>query len=60
MDKQAVLKEFKDAKALLEGHFLLSSGLHSEMYLQCARVLMCPKRAARVCGALAEKIRLNI
>ncbi|HRW29495.1 MAG: orotate phosphoribosyltransferase [Alphaproteobacteria bacterium] len=60
MNKEAVLKEFRDAKALLEGHFLLSSGLHSEMYLQCARVLMCPERAARLCSALAEKIRLNI
>ncbi|MBL4602627.1 MAG: orotate phosphoribosyltransferase [Emcibacteraceae bacterium] len=60
MDKQDVLKEFRDAKALLEGHFLLSSGLHSEMYLQCARVLMCPKRAARLCATLAEKIKLTI
>lgn len=60
MNKEEVLKEFKDAKALLEGHFLLSSGLHSEKYLQCARVLMDPKRAARVCSALAEKIELSI
>ncbi len=60
MDQDEVLKEFREAKALLEGHFLLSSGLHSEKYLQCARVLMDPARAARVCSALAEKIKLTI
>lgn len=60
MDQDEVLKEFREAKALLEGHFLLSSGLHSEKYLQCARVLMDPIRAARVCAALADKITANI
>ncbi len=52
-----VLAEFKAAGALLEGHFILSSGLHSSRYLQCARVLMDPKRAGRVCAGLAEKVR---
>jgi orotate phosphoribosyltransferase len=51
-----VLDEFRNAGALLEGHFLLSSGKHSPVYLQCARVLMDPKRAERLCKALAEKI----
>ncbi len=60
MDKDQVLQEFKDAGALLEGHFLLSSGLHSEKYLQCARVLMNPERAARICSALADKISATI
>lgn len=60
MDKDAVLNEFRDAEALLEGHFLLSSGLHSEMYLQCARVMMDPARGARICSALADKIRNTI
>ena len=60
MKKDAVLKEFRNAGALLDGHFLLSSGLHSRQYLQCARVLMCPKRAAKLCGALAEIVRENI
>ncbi|MCC3860657.1 orotate phosphoribosyltransferase [Pseudemcibacter aquimaris] len=60
MDKDAVLQEFRDAEALLEGHFLLSSGLHSEMYLQCARVMMDPDRGARICAALADKIRKTI
>lgn len=51
-----VLAEFKAAGALLEGHFVLSSGLHSSRYLQCARVLMDPARAARLCAALAAKV----
>lgn len=52
-----VLDEFRAAGALLEGHFVLSSGLHSNRYLQCARVLMDPKRAERLCAALAEKVK---
>lgn len=60
MNKEDVLSEFKTAKALLEGHFLLSSGLHSEMYLQCARVMMDPARGARLCAALADKIQTII
>lgn len=57
MDQDAVLQEFRDAEALLEGHFKLSSGLHSSVYLQCARVLMDPKRAERLCKAFADKLR---
>jgi orotate phosphoribosyltransferase len=57
MDHNSVLQEFRDAQALLEGHFILSSGLHSDTYLQCARVMMQPERAARLCAALAEKVR---
>ena len=52
-----VLDEFRAAGALLEGHFILSSGLHSPRYLQCARVLMDPTRAARLCAALADMVR---
>jgi orotate phosphoribosyltransferase len=52
-----VLDEFRAAGALLEGHFILSSGLRSPRYLQCARVLMDPKRAERLCAALAAKVR---
>lgn len=57
MDKEAVIAEFKAADALQEGHFLLSSGLHSPVYLQCARVLMDPDRADRLCAALARRVR---
>jgi orotate phosphoribosyltransferase len=52
-----VLAEFRDAGALLEGHFILSSGLHSPRYLQCARVLMDPRRAERLCKQLAAQVR---
>jgi orotate phosphoribosyltransferase len=51
-----VLDEFRAAEALLEGHFILSSGLRSPRYLQCARVLMSPARAARLAQAVAAKI----
>jgi len=51
-----ILDEFRAAGALLEGHFILSSGLRSARYLQCARVLMDPARAARLCGALLDKL----
>ena len=52
-----VLNEFRAAGALLEGHFVLSSGLHSSRYLQCARVLMDPARADRLCRSLVEKVK---
>ncbi len=52
-----VLEEFRAAGALLEGHFILSSGLHSSRYLQCARVLMDARRAERLCAELARKVR---
>jgi orotate phosphoribosyltransferase len=55
-----VLGEFRAAGALLEGHFILSSGLHSSRYLQCARVLMDPKRADRLCQSLKARITDNI
>jgi len=51
-----ILDEFRTAEALLEGHFILSSGLHSRRYLQCARVLMDPARAERLARALAAKL----
>jgi orotate phosphoribosyltransferase len=52
MTEDEILAEFRAADALLEGHFILSSGLHSPRYLQCARVLMDPKRAARLASAI--------
>lgn len=57
MDTQAITQEFLDAQAMLKGHFILSSGLHSDTYLQCARVLMNPKRADRLCAELAKRVR---
>ncbi len=56
MTDEDVLDEFRAADALLEGHFILSSGLRSAAYLQCARVLMDPRRAARLCAELAARL----
>ena len=56
MQDEEVLAEFRSSQALLEGHFLLSSGRHSAHYLQCARVLMDPMRASRLAAALAAKM----
>jgi orotate phosphoribosyltransferase len=50
------LQDFEDTGALLTGHFRLSSGLHSDRYLQCARLLMWPERAENAGRALAEKL----
>jgi orotate phosphoribosyltransferase len=60
MDEEDILAEFRAAEALLEGHFILSSGLHSPRYLQCARVLMDPARASRLASALAHSLPLEV
>src|SRR6478672_7594243 len=60
MTQDEILAEFRAADALLEGHFVLSSGLHSPRYLQCARVLMDPSRAARLASALAHGLPLEV
>ncbi len=60
MTEAEILDEFRRAEALLEGHFILSSGLRSSRYLQCARVLMDPARAERLARALAEKLPVDI
>jgi orotate phosphoribosyltransferase len=57
MTPEAVLQEFKDAGALLEGHFILSSGLRSPVFLQKMFVFMDPVRTERLCRALAEKAK---
>jgi len=56
MSDDEILAEFRAADALLEGHFILSSGLRSPRYLQCARVLMDPRRAERLASELASRI----
>src|SRR5512145_209377 len=56
MTDAEVLEIFRETRALLEGHFLLRSGLHSRQYFQCALVLQYPRHAATLCGALAEKL----
>ena len=51
------LKILKETNALLEGHFILSSGLHSNQYVQCAKLLSYPKKAEAICSSLCEKIK---
>ena len=53
------LKILKETDALLEGHFILSSGLHSNQYVQCAKLLSHPDKAKVVCASLSEKIKNN-
>lgn len=65
MKKEEVLHLFKESGALLEGHFLLTSGLHSPQYFQCAKVLQYPQHAQKLCWEIAcnfmlEKINLVI
>lgn len=60
MNDDEIVAEFRAADALLDGHFILSSGLRSPRYLQCARVLMDPARAERLARALTAKIPVNI
>jgi orotate phosphoribosyltransferase len=57
MTQDQVLDEFRAAGALLEGHFVLSSGLHSPVFFQKNAVFMDPARTERLCRALAEKAR---
>lgn len=56
MTENELLDEMRASDALLEGHFILSSGLRSDRYLQCARFLMDARRAERACAALAKKV----
>ena len=51
------LKILKETNALLEGHFILSSGLHSDQYVQCAKLLSHPKKAELICSSLCDKIK---
>jgi orotate phosphoribosyltransferase len=57
MTENEILQIFRDNSALLEGHFVLSSGLHSDRYIQCALVLQHPKVAEQLCAELALKLR---
>ena len=60
MNDKDVLQHYRDAGALLEGHFILTSGLRSPTYLQCAKVLMHPERAAALCSELAARITASL
>lgn len=56
MTDNEIMNVFEQCGALMEGHFLLSSGLHSNRYVQCARVFEHPRAAERLCGELTQKI----
>ena len=56
LTEEETIEILKKTNSLLEGHFILSSGLRSEKYLQCAQLMMYPELAEKVCKSLAEKI----
>ncbi len=56
-DENNILEIFKKTGALLEGHFLLTSGRHSNMYFQCAKVLQYPEYTEKVCGIIADHFK---
>lgn len=60
MNTEQVLNEFRKSGALLNGHFILSSGLHSDVFLQKALVFQYPKRTAKLMRALAEKVMASV
>ncbi len=60
MNEQEIIAEFEAAEAILKGHFILSSGRHSDTYMQCARVLMDTKRATNLVEALIEKMKATL
>ena len=57
LTEDQTIEILKKTNSLLEGHFILSSGLRSERYLQCAQLMMHADLAERVCESLAEKIK---
>jgi len=57
LTEEETIEILKETNSLLEGHFILSSGLRSEKYLQCAQLMMYPELAEKVCKSLAEKIK---
>ena len=60
LSSEESLKILKETKALIEGHFILSSGLHSPKYVQCAQLMSQPTYAQKICSSLAEKIKNEI
>ncbi len=60
MDQNEILNLLKETGAMLEGHFLLSSGRHSDRYFQCAKLLQYPDKAASVLAPVAQRIRTAI
>ena len=59
LSSEESLKILKETKALIEGHFILSSGLHSPKYVQCAQLMSTPDQPAQICQSLVKKIKSN-
>ena len=59
LSSEESLKILKETSAIIEGHFILSSGLHSPKYVQCAQLLSKPTIASKICVSLAEKIKTS-
>ena len=59
MNEKELIEDFKNCGALLEGHFILSSGLHSPQYVQCAKLLSFPNISEKFTLSLSQKIRKN-
>ena len=57
LSSEESLKILKETNALIEGHFILSSGLHSSIYVQCAQLMSKPEQALKICQSLASKIK---
>ena len=60
LSSEESLKILKETKALIEGHFILSSGLHSPKYVQCAQLMSKPGQAVQICESLAKKIKSKL
>ena len=56
-DRNSIIAVFKETRALLEGHFLLTSGLHSNVYFQCARVFQYPEYSTELCKGIANNFK---
>lgn len=57
LTNEQILEVFEKTGGILKGHFLLTSGRHSDTYMQCAKLFVHPEESARLCAALAEKLR---
>ena len=60
LSSEESLRILKETNALIEGHFILSSGLHSPKYVQCAQLMSKPRQAVKICESLANKIKNEI
>ena len=60
LSSEESLKILKKTNALIEGHFILSSGLHSSKYVQCAKLMSVPNEAVKICQSLSEKIKKEL